>query len=434
MHNLNKVQTKSVKKDRNYPQKFFSFLQCQLEQISVEGLVALLRKVYCLLLIPFAVPAVLIVRSLQPLAVIRFGPLHSRRIGHFAVNTEIYLCERDAGMHSKRTYDIFYYLNPVSNYQLKKMWDRVLHVSQFSNFIHLVDRLNRLLPGYESHVIPMPLKKCRDINGFFSRMPPHLFFTAEEERQGREALRKIGIPEEASFICFIARDSLYLNTMYPSYNWSYHDYRDSTVGNYISAAEELVRRGYFTIRMGAIVKESLNTTNPMIIDYATKHRDDFLDIYLSAKCVFYIASNSGLDEIPAIFRRPIVCVNYIPLEYVPTWNPVRLFILKKLWLRKEGRFLTFREILNLGISRWVGRFGGEKYEQFGIDIMENTPEEITAVVVEMDERLKGTWQMSEEDEELQRRFWSLFKQSELHGKIETRIGAEFLRQNRELLN
>ena len=65
--------------------------------------------------------------------------------------------------------------------------------------------------------------------------------------------------------------------------------------------------------------------------------------------------------------------------------------------------------------------------------MENTPEEITALAVEMDERLKGTWQTAEEDEELQRRFWALFKPGALQGAFLSRIGTEFLHQNRELL-
>ena len=76
----------------------------------------------------------------------------------------------------------------------------------------------------------------------------------------------------------------------------------------------------------------------------------------------------------------------------------------------------------------------EKHEQLGVEVMENTAEEITALAVEMDERLKGTWQTTEEDEELQRRFWSLFKPSELNQVFLSRIGAEFLRQNRELLD
>jgi len=55
------------------------------------------------------------------------------------------------------------------------------------------------------------------------------------------------------------------------------------------------------------------------------------------------------------------------------------------------------------------------------------------LAIEMDERLDGTWQPADGDEELQRRFWSMYEGSDLHGKLLSRIGAEFLRQSRELL-
>ena len=94
--------------------------------------------------------------------------------------------------------------------------------------------------------------------------------------------------------------------------------------------------------------------------------------------------------------------------------------------------MTFREIFDRQIDNV--RIG-KHYEQLGIEIVENTPEEIKALAVEMDERLKGTWQTTKEDEELQRRFWSIYRPHSLfHGTILAHIGAEFLRQNRELLD
>ena len=70
----------------------------------------------------------------------------------------------------------------------------------------------------------------------------------------------------------------------------------------------------------------------------------------------------------------------------------------------------------------------------GITLVENTPDEIRDVVIEMEERLKGTWKTTKEDEILQRKFWSLYKSSELHGKIYSRIGADFLRTYQALLD
>jgi putative glycosyltransferase (TIGR04372 family) len=183
--------------------------------------------------------------------------------------------------------------------------------------------------------------------------------------------------------------------------------------------------------MGAVVKEALTTSNPKILDYATRGRTDFLDVYLSAKCAFFVSSGAGIDDVSRVFRRPLLFVNFVPLEYAHTWFPDGLFIPKKLWLTGESRFLRFREILESGIGRFLK---SEEYERDGIEVIENTPEEILAAAVEMDERLKGTWETTEEDEELQRRFWSLFEGSELHGEIVSHIGAEYLREYRELLD
>ena len=82
----------------------------------------------------------------------------------------------------------------------------------------------------------------------------------------------------------------------------------------------------------------------------------------------------------------------------------------------------------------IGRFlKTEQYEKAGIELIDNTPEEITSVALEMDGRLKGTWQSIEEDEKLQRRFWALFKPDDLNSVFRARVGTEFLRQNRQLL-
>ena len=108
---------------------------------------------------------------------------------------------------------------------------------------------------------------------------------------------------------------------------------------------------------------------------------------------------------------------------------------KKLWLREEQRFMTFREFLEAWEEEWSARFPGSiAYEHLGVDVVENTPEEIIAVAVEMDERLNGTWQTTEEDKELQQRFWSTLKFREPNEEFRSRMGAEFLRQNRELLD
>lgn len=386
----------------------------------------LFKKLFVILLIILAFPAVLLVRILGPLKIIRFGRLENSRIGHFAMDVEIYLCGPKAGASGKRAFDIFYYgCDYFCNDQMRKMCERAVRVWNFARY---ADKINRLFPGAQRHIIPASL--TRDVHGGLESCSTHFSFTPEEENLGRGEFNRLGIPLDSSYVCFSARDPAYLDAVLPKNSgWGYHNYRNSEITNYLPAAQELTRRGYYAVRMGQAPQTRL-PKYPKVIDYAADYRTDFLDIYLGAKCKFFICDTSGIYAIPAIFRRPIVWVNFIPLEYIHTWRKDYLTIPKKLWLRDERRFLTFGEILGSKAGRFCD---GREYEKAGIEVIENTPEEITALAIEMDERLKGRWKESREDEELQKRFWAHFKPSELNGVFLSRIGAEFLRQNKELL-
>ena len=77
-----------------------------------------------------AFPIALIVLILRPILLIRFGPLRTERIGHLALNTEIYLCELDEEIDSSKTFDILYPSSIIANQQLMRMWKRKLNVCQ----------------------------------------------------------------------------------------------------------------------------------------------------------------------------------------------------------------------------------------------------------------------------------------------------------------
>jgi len=414
---------------KSLPGRLVKEIDRQIKGVAQGGWSVLRWKAQLLLPLPLAVLAVIIARALRPLVLVRFRSLSSTKIGQFAGNNELYLCERDAGMHPQKTVDLFYHLPPVCNQQLKKMWNRQVRVSFLAASMDLV---NRRLPGGERHVIPVPSDK--DFHGLLARYPVHLTFTSQEESLGLSKLRSLGVSEGSPFICLYARDSAYMDEISNTRGlFHYHDFRDSTIQNYLPAAEELARRGYFAVRMGSIVKEAMNTGNPMIIDYATKARTDFLDIFLPAKCGFFLGDTGGLTAIPRAFRRPMVYANLVFFEPsgLLLCAPDSLFIPKKLWLRKDHRFMTFPEIVSSGVG---GFLHTEEFDRLGVDVLENTPEEITAVALEMEERLKGTWAGTAEDEELQRRFQCLFKLPEWPNATMPQMGAEFLRQNRDLMD
>ena len=415
----------------------WGFIKRQYMDISQGPRIVLLRKMKIILMVAFfGIYVVAIIRLIKPWLLVRFGELNSSRIGHFAANTELYFCERDAGINvpTQRYLDIFYFVDPfICNAQLATMWRRVLNIWPRWMVVPIVNA-NRLIHGGKSHEVGNNTQNDRDVHNLLDQFPPHLQFTDDEIVRGEKGLRAIGIPAGASFVCLIVRDSEYLDAFIGGRDWSYHSFRDSHINNYVLAAEELANRGYFVVRMGAKVKEAMKNNHPRVIDYATNgKRSDFMDIYLGAKCAFCISVSTGFDSVPFIFRRPIVFVNMVPIGYLRTCQNQFLGICKHHFLAEQACEMSLTQIFNYGVGFSLN---SSDFESTGIELIENTPEEIRDIVVEMDERLNGTWQTHEEDETLQTRFWKIFPTNAvdsegkpLHGEIRAHFGASFLRNN-----
>lgn len=424
-----------------------SIIERQISQIRQGGRAVLFRKMkrvsWALLKLPLfilAIPVVAVIRLIKPWLLVRWGGLGSPRIGHFALNIELYLCERGVGinMPRQRHVDIFFMEGPICNQQLAKMWKRALRVWP-AWILSPIFHINRLISGGAVHEIGNNTQHDRDVHNLLDRFPPHLKFTAEEDTRGEAGLRAIGVSPGAPFVCLTVRDSAYLDAHIPAVDWSYHNYRDNDIQNYVLAVEELADRGYFVIRMGAKVHETIKSGHPRVIDYAANGmRSDFMDIYIAAKCDFCISGGNGFTAVPLVFRRPIVYVNVVAFGYLCTFSAKFIGITKHHFAVQKNRELTLREIFTHGVGLCLRT---SDYESKGIQLIEDTPEEIRDVVIEMAERLNGTWQAHEDDEALQRKFWEIFPTDAvdarwgrpLHGEIRSRIGAEFLRQNRAWL-
>jgi putative glycosyltransferase (TIGR04372 family) len=294
---------------------------------------------------------------------------------------------------------------------------------------------NKIIPGGKSHNIIHNTCEDRDVHNLLDVFPTHLKFTEDEEKLGKNTIIAMGIPINAKYICLNVRDSAYL----AGSQWDYHSYRDSDIKNYILASETLAERGFYVIRMGAKVHSAIESKNPRIIDYANNGmRNDFMDIYLGAKCFFCITSGSGWDALPENFRRPVVFVNFVPIAGIHTYRDVLLTISKKHFLKSIQQEMTLQEIFATGACSFSRT---HEYESNGIELIENTPEEIRDVVIEMADRLEGNFSQDSKDVELQHRFWELFSKGiemknstkVLHGEIRGRFGSSFLRHNQDWL-
>jgi len=406
----------------------------QFSQIKEEGSEAIWRKLKTVsrrtivsLLTLLMIPLVLIIRIIKPRFWIRFGWFFGSRIGHFAFDVEYYLSERKLGMHPEKAIDVFFYRwgRPANNF-FSKLTKRQLYVGIWVEPLFIA---NDWLPGGERHkILPaVTTNGSRDMKGLLRKVGPQLKFINEEIVTGQSFLQSIGIKDE-KFVCVIVRDSKYLPGA------SYHNYRNSEIDSFEETALALVERGYSVFRMGKIVDKPFTVDHPHIFDYASsKYRSDFLDIWLMANCTFCISTGTGLDEVSRIFLKPGVYVNYLPLFSMVSYDHVLTVPPKLIW-QDSDKELTFMEHL---IHNY---YEIQKYEKEGIRIEKLSSHDILKAVLEQKDRLNGTWQDTEEDQQLQFRFWELFKTHKdfhkYHGDIhpEARIGAHFLRNNPEWLN
>jgi putative glycosyltransferase (TIGR04372 family) len=253
-------------------------------------------------------------------------------------------------------------------------------------------------------------------------------FNLNEENYGKSLLREMGIGEDDWFVCLHSRDNAYHASRYRG-GFSHHDFRDCDINNYMLAAEYIAKQGGYVLRMGAKIGKPLpSQRHPKIIDYASQYRSEFMDIFLPAHCKFFLGSTAGPFLLATIFGKPTAQANLIPLHASP-FCPQDLFIPKKLWSLKEKRFLSFPEIFNSEIVHYKDK---KLYDDAGIQVIENTAEEILGLATEMYLRLSDI-SVNEEESSIRSRYTSLYKPCHPASAGPPNICIDFLRRNIDLL-
>lgn len=185
------------------------------------------------------------------------------------------------------------------------------------------------------------------------------------------------VGEPRPFVCLHVRDDGFFGKGMP-----YHSYRNADIETYRLACEEIVKRGSLVVVMGS--ERSKPFSGPGIFDYAhSSIRSDRMDIYLLGACKFFLGTASGPMAVAEAFGRPCVATNKAPMNSGPDTTH-DLFIPKR--YRKDGRFLTLEAIMDSDVRNFDH---AEMFTDAGIEVVDNTPEEIREVVLEMlDARLE----------------------------------------------
>ena len=428
--------------------KLIRSLEKQYSDLSVGGIKEMRRKMILLItlfwlygrMVLFS-PLLLIIRIIKPIVLIRIGRLHSRRIGHFAANTELVILESRRGINnpSKKYFDLFFLeKGNSSNSFLTKKWKEKLIILP-TLILDPIYQLILIFPGAKDHQI-LPSNHDRDIHNLIEDSPPSITFNQQEIELGEAGIKDLGVLPHKPFVCLIVRDNAYLNMHLKPKDketYSYHNYRDCDIKSYLLTAEELTQKGYYVVRMGVIVKEALVSNNPMIIDYANSgKRTEFMDVYLGAKCDFCISSGLGWDTIPThLFRKPCLYAPMLPIGYFPTYITQTLLITKVHYSRQLKRNLTMSEIADLGLDLALS---SNDFIDQNVDLIEPSPKDIWEAAQEMIEMVEGKGNYSEDDENLQKKFWKLYANktintTSLHGQLRAKIGKSFLQNNKDWL-
>ena len=387
-----------------------------------------IRVIFWLLTSLVLTPVLILILLISPIFRIRFGYLDASRIGHFCFDLGYFIFQKNNCGQSKGSTNMFFLRGPVSNVFLKALTKQYFFVHPLVGVLVFV--LNGFPRGLGLIVEPQRvINRSRDTKGMIAKSSFQINFLDSQTSTGNRYLESCGVGPNDRWVCLCVRDSAYLNTFFPKTtgDWTYHDFRDSDIDSYLTAAEYLAEEGIKVFRMGKTVSKPMPSSHPSIIDYASSaQRSDFLDVWLIANCYFCISTNLGLDAVSLVFKRPLLIVNALPLMHMQSYHQ-SIFVPKHLYLERTGQHLGIKEYVEAQGNR------ADAYREAGIRISDLQPSEITAATKEMNDRLRGCWTESASEHDLQQRFWQIMRENETYGRWHdwihpsARIGRDFLR-------
>ena len=345
------------------------------------------------------------------------------------IEVDCYLKEERLGLHSSYKAVLVAPASRIANLSLAGYWKRHIRVITSTWLCAALKPLTiQKILHYDIHrygsvigqtaEFPLIQKRWGDRSPVLSLQPADVI-------RGEERLRELGIPDSAWFVCVHSREG-----GYSPHDEQTHSYRNSEIDSYVPAMSAIIARGGWCIRMG---DPSMKKLAPMqkVIDYAHHPlRADWMDLFLCARCRFFLGNSSGIYLVAAAFGVPVALANLLPVSAALPYGKRDLGIPKSLWSLAEQRLLTYPEILSSPVGNM--RFSRE-YEQAGIRVIDNTGEDILELALEQMEITGDGARYTAADQELQVRFKALMKPGHYTYESDSRIGRNFLRKHNALL-
>ena len=349
---------------------------------------------------------ILIIVIFFPFFKIRVNKIIGHRIGHFAANTDIYFTKKN--FNKNKDIDINFLISKPCNKQLLKMWKK-----KFIIYPHfLIYPHYRVLKFLSKHV---PLMKFfladnnneRDLDGFINISKPNLVFSDNEIKEGEIFLNSFNLTLKDKFVCLIIRNENYLREKFPEKKWNYHSYRNMDFDNFIKTINYLNQKGIMVFNMGDNPGKKINIKNKLFFDYSSSElKSEFLDIFLGAHCYFCLSTDTGFDQIPFIFRRPIAYITD-PIGALKSFNKRSMSIFSHYYSISEKKNFSLKQIFNEGISIFNKT---SEIEEEGIDLLKPNQDEIENLVKDFIPFIDNNYTFSDEqDEIINKKFFKTFQ-------------------------
>ena len=392
---------------------------------------------------------------LQPFILVRVGFIQSSRIGGLAGILDRLIHLQKIRKDNKDYYFLFYE-NHICNNSLKNLFEEESKKFKSKVFFFNESMFSLLLKySYRKYNFGKSLfsqgtdKKNNQSFYLMRGKVINLKLSLEDETKGQRYIDRLNISKNKKWICVHNRDSYYLDKspikihykISTSDYFKYHSYRDFDVNNLSKAVNLFNDHGFHVFRMGKLQANKMNYKNKNFTDYAfNPDKSDINDIFLLSNCSAYLGSDAGIGDIPLIFGKPSYLINFsLTLIYLfhqdgcpSSFKNNNSFIFKHLFDRKRQRKLSLKEMFKSNLFK-ADR--SELFEKAGIDLIENTSEEIYDIANETLENLNDKNE-NINDYDQQKKFWDIYYDNtnfKRYEDIPFKICSKFLLKNPYIL-
>ena len=347
--------------------------------------------------------------------IVRIGRIRSYRIGSFVGDLDRHLAySRES---RKRTVELYFLENErVSNAFVEVLWRRQIYVFPrlvLESSFKWITRKAISSSFWSEHLWSTmdidhwsPILGERDPWNILDSAQPTLRLSESEMRRGRAQLSEFGISPESRIALLVGRDSAY-GTIRGDSPQS-HTHRNVQINDFEPSIDLLRQKGFTVFRMGSVVQEKLKCADERsVFDYATNGmRSEFLDVYLASICALCVSVLTGYDQLPTLFRKPILYVNMVPIGMYPSYRRSSLALCKSFTDLDSGDFISLNELYRRGC---FFDFNASKFRENGVGVVDNSPRLLRDAVDEAITHLVNKEAWSKEDESAWMRFREQFE-------------------------